>query len=128
MNGSPSLLRRHILLQWLVILACWGAGEGAMRALGLRLPGSLPGLAILVVLLATGVVRPASLRAGTQTLLADMLLFFVPAVPAVIAHPEFLGWLGLRIAVVIALGTVAVMAITGFVVDWACRWRDGADV
>ena len=55
-------------------------------------------------------------------LLTDMLVFFVPAVPAVLDHPEFLGWLGVKIVAVIAMGTIIVMAITAMTVELACRW------
>jgi holin-like protein len=54
-----------------------------------------------------------------------MLLFFVPAAPAVLNYPEFLGLTGLKILFVILASTVAVMVTTAFVVDGACRWRAG---
>ena len=56
-----------------------------------------------------------------EWLLADMLLFFVPAALAVLNHPEFLGLTGLKILFVILASTVAVMVTTALVVDGACR-------
>jgi holin-like protein len=50
-----------------------------------------------------------------------MLLFFVPAVLAVMDHREFLGLLGLKILSVILLGTVVVMSVTALVVDLGYR-------
>ena len=121
MTGPKSPLARSPLLQLATIFACWGAGEGVMRGLRLHLPGSLAGMAILLLLLATGAVKVSSLRSGTQLLLADMLLFFVPAVPAVVDHPEFLGMLGLRLLLVILAGTAIVMAVTAASIEIAGR-------
>jgi len=46
-----------------------------------------------------------------------MLLFFIPAVLVVLDHREFLGIVGLKIFVVIVLGTILVMTITAFTVN-----------
>jgi len=117
MTGTKSLLARSTLLQLAVIFGCWGVGEGVMRGLGLHLPGSLAGMAILLLLLATGAIKVASLRSGSRLLLADMLLFFVPAVPAVVDHPEFLGMLGVRLLLVVLSGTAVVLAVTAGTIE-----------
>jgi holin-like protein len=52
-----------------------------------------------------------------------MLLFFVPAVMAVLDHHEFVGLLGLKIVAVILVGTVLVMGGTALTVDLCYRWR-----
>jgi Putative effector of murein hydrolase LrgA len=119
--------RRHIhssrLLQVGFLLAFWLAGEALARLVGLPLPGGIIGMAIVLTLLASHRISVFSMRRGAQWFLADMLLFFVPAVLAVIDHPEFLGLLGLKILVVILVGTLAVMAVTALTVDFCWRWR-----
>jgi len=50
-----------------------------------------------------------------------MLLFFVPAVLAVLDHREFLGLLGLKLLAVVLGGTLLVMGGTGLTVDLCCR-------
>lgn len=106
-----------------VILAFWLAGEAIVRVAGLPVPGGIVGLALVLALLASHSISPASMRRGADWLLAEMLLFFVPAVLAVVDHGELLGLLGLKILVVILAGTVAVMGVTAFTVDLAYRWR-----
>lgn len=111
------LLHRSRIAQIGVITLFWLAGEAIVRITGLALPGGIVGLALAVALLASGRLRLPSLRRGSDWLLAQMLLFFVPAVPAVMDHHEFFGLVGLKILVVILAGTAAVMGSTALTVE-----------
>lgn len=128
-RSFPAQIRRIIrhsrLLQVGLICAFWLAGEMLVRLGGLPLPGGLVGLAIVLGLLATRGLSIFSMKRGADWFLADMLLFFVPAVLAVLDHREFFGIMGLKILLVILLSTAAVMAVTGFAVDICFRWRVG---
>ncbi len=116
------LVHQSRLAQIGLLVCLWLAGEAIVRVTGLGLPGGIVGLALALVLLASGRVSPFSLRRGASWLLAEMLLFFVPAVLAVVDHREFLGPLGLKIMAVVVLGTVAVMLVTALTVDLCYRW------
>lgn len=104
------------------IILFWLAGEGFVRVTGLPVPGSIIGLGLMLVTLASRRVSLFSLRRGAQWFLAEMLLFFVPAVLAVLDHREFLGLVGLKVLAIIVAGTVIVMLITGFTVEFCLRW------
>jgi holin-like protein len=123
MSRAHRVIQRSVWLQLGIVLACWLAGEALARALYLPIPGAILGLAIILVLLARRRLSAVSMRRGAEWLLADMLLFFVPAVLAVLNYPEFLGLTGLKILFVILASTVAVMITTALVVDGAYRWR-----
>lgn len=110
-------LHRSRLAQIGVIMLFWLAGEAVVRLTGLALPGGIVGLALAVALLASGLVRIASLQRGSDWFLAQMLLFFVPAVPVVLDHPELFGLVGLKIVLVILAGTAAVMGSTALTVE-----------
>lgn len=120
---SSRFVHRNTIVQVGLIIAFWVAGEAAVRLSGLPLPGGMVGLAALFILLATRRLSPLSMRRGADWFLADMLLFFVPAVLAVLDHREFLGLTGLKILFVILLSTAAVMLVTAFAVDRCYRWR-----
>ncbi len=113
------------LLQVSIVVASWLTGEELVRFFALPLPGALPGLALLLLLLMSRQLSVVSMRRGANWILGDMLLFFVPAVLAVLDHREFFGLVGLKIAFVILLSTVAVMIMTAFAVDLSYRWRVG---
>ena len=116
-------IQRSAVLQLGIVAAFWLAGEAAVRVLGLPVPGGIVGLALLLMLLVTRRLSAASMRRGADWLLADMLLFFVPAVLAVLDHREFLGIVGLKILFVITVSTAVVMLVTAFAVERCYRWR-----
>jgi holin-like protein len=114
-------LHRSRLAQVALIVLLWLAGEAVSRSTGLPIPGSVLGLFGLLCLLITGTIRLQSMRRGAYVLLADMLLFFVPAVLAVLDHGEFLGLTGLKVLAVILAGTFMVMCVTALAVDFGYR-------
>lgn len=118
-----SFVHRSSVLQIAILAAFWALGEAAVGVTGLPLPGGIVGMAVVLALLASGHIRPAAVRRGAGWLLAEMLLFFVPAVMAILDHSEFMGLLGLKIAAVIVAGTVMVMGGTALAVDLCYRWR-----
>jgi len=63
------------------------------------------------------------MRRGAYWLLAEMLLFFVPATMGIIDHREFLSALGLKLVAVIVVGTLTVMAGTATTIEVFYRWR-----
>ncbi|MGO9428568.1 CidA/LrgA family protein [Rhodoblastus sp.] len=118
-------VHRSSLAQIGLIVVFWFIGETSVRLTGLPLPGGMVGLALALVLLANNRISLFSMRRGAQWFLAEMILFFVPAVLAIIDHREFLGLLGLKILIVIFVGTATVMGVTALTVDFCYRWRSG---
>lgn len=114
-------LRLRRPLQIVLIFAFWQAGNFLVRLSGLPVPGGIVGMVLVLVLFASGRLSPASLRHGANWFIAEMLLFFVPAVLAVMDHREFLGFLGLKLLAAVLLGTIAVMIITALSVDLCFR-------
>lgn len=110
-------------MQIVVLGAFWFAGDAAARAVGLPVPGGVLGMAGLLVLLGTGLLKISSVRLGARTLLAEMLLFFVPSVLAILDHQEFIGTMGLKVVAVILVGTILVMTSTAMTVELCYRWR-----
>jgi holin-like protein len=117
--------RFRFALQLGLVVLFWLAGEALTRALHLSVPGGLIGLVLVLVLLSTRTLKVAAVKRGADWLLAQMLVFFVPAVLAVLDHREFFGIVGLKILFVIVMSTIAVMAATALVVEFAMRWGLG---
>ena len=114
-------LRQSRMLQIVLLCLFWLAGETAMRLSGLPVPGGIAGMFLALGLLASRSLSLGCMRRGANWFLAEMLLFFIPAVLAVLDHREFLGLLGLKVLAVILLGTVIVMSVTALSVDLCCR-------
>ncbi len=89
----------------------------------LPLPANVLGMFMMLALILTGIVPVRWVREGARWLLAEMLLFFVPAVVAVINYTQLLMVDGWRICVVIAVSTLLVMGTTAVVVDRVYRFE-----
>lgn len=117
-------LRRSRVLQVALIVLFALLGQVLAKALGLPVPGGVIGMALVLALLATRRLRVRNVHRGASWLLAEMLLFFVPAVMSLLDHREFLGMLGVKLLVVILLGTAMVMAGTALTIDLCYRWMN----
>jgi holin-like protein len=118
------LLRRSRLAQLALVAAFWLAGEELVRITGLPLPGSIIGMGLALLALGARGLHIGSMKRGANWLLAEMLLFFVPAVLALLDHSELLGLMGLKILTVIVVSTTAVMCVTALTVDLFYRWTE----
>lgn len=107
-----------------LIMAFYGLGEVLVRLTHASLPASVIGLALILIALHRRWLRAEQLREGAHGLLGRMLLFFVPAVPVLIDHREFLSMLGVRLMLAVGVGTVLVMTVTGVVVQLMARADD----
>lgn len=119
-----SVLRRSRLLQIVLITLFALLGQMLANAAGLPVPGGVIGMALVLALLASGLLRICNVHRGASWLLGEMLLFFVPAVMSLLDHREFLGVLGAKLLVVILLGTALVMAGTALTIDLCYRWMN----
>lgn len=116
-----AFLRRSRFAQLGLIVGFWWLGDVTARGLGLPVPGGVIGMAAMLLLLMFHGLGPAQVRRGANVLLADMLLFFVPAVMAVLDHREFVGLLGVKLLAAILFGTLLVMAGTALTVETVQR-------
>nr|WP_225868014.1 MULTISPECIES: CidA/LrgA family protein [Bartonella] len=105
-----------------LLCAFWIGGEVITWALNLPIPGAIIGMVLALLALASHKLSILSMKRGADWLIAEMLLFFVPAVLALLNHKEFIGLLGIKILVVILGGTFVVMSITALTIDLCYRW------
>ena len=116
-------LRGSRLWQVLLIVGLWAGAEWLVQATHLPIPSGIVGMMILLLLLGRQWVAPQTVSKGAGWLLAEMLLFFVPAAMIVIQNPQLFGTLGLKLLLVIVVGTVLVMAATALTIDLLFRWK-----
>lgn len=84
----------------------------------IQFPGSIVGMLILLGCLYLGWVKIEWVELGARWLLTEMVLFFIPSAIGVIQYPSLLSWSGFLVLVIILVGTLAVMLITGWIGDW----------
>lgn len=106
-----------------LLAGIWLLADWAVRAWSLPLPANVTGMLALLALLLLGWVRVEWFSAGAGWLLAEMLLFFVPAAMILMQNPQMFGLLGLKLLAIIVVGTILVMAATALTIDVLFRWR-----
>ena len=106
-----------------VLLAIYWIGCQIAAALQWPIPGGVIGMALLLLAFATGWVKPATLQSGAGILMAEMLLFFIPALMSLLDYGTLVRTDGWRILLVIGVSTLLVMVVTAFTVEAVCRWR-----
>lgn len=111
----------RLLAELGVLLALFLIGGQLAVWLGWPIPGGVMGLALLLILFASGLMKPAALQHGAGMLMAEMLLFFIPALMSLLDYGALLRNDGWRILLVIAVSTLLVMVVTAFTVEWVCR-------
>ncbi len=116
-SHTVRFFHHHPIAQVMTVFGFWLLGEGVVRLIGMSLPGGIVGMAVLLILLLMRRVSAVSIRRGAGWFLSDMLLFFVPAVLALMDHPELIGLTGLKVLFVILTSTTLVMIATVFTVD-----------
>ena len=90
-------------------------------SLHLPLPGNVVGVLLLSVLLLSGAVPMSWVSEGADFLLRHLVLFFVPAVVAVVSLGPLVRGAVLPLLSILVVTTVAVMVITGLIAQRLAR-------
>ncbi|WP_312387449.1 CidA/LrgA family protein [Pseudomonas sp.] len=112
----------RLICELAVLFALFLFGSRLAAWSGWPIPGGVFGLALLLILFASGLLKPAMLQAGAGWLMAEMLLFFIPALMSLLDYGSLLRDEGWRILLVIAVSTLLVMVVTAVTVELVCRW------
>ncbi|WNQ13123.1 CidA/LrgA family protein [Paenibacillus aurantius] len=104
------------------------AGHLLAELFRVNIPGSIIGLLLLFLSLQCRLIRLEWVEGGASFLLAEMLIFFVPAAVGVMQYGDLIAAEGLRITLVIILSTILVMSVSGLLVDYMNKKRRETDL
>ena len=104
------------------LLVCQLAGEAIVRAVGLPLPGPVLGMALLFLAMLARAPLPEALGKTSDGLLKHLSLLFVPAGVGVVQNLQTLGSEGLRLILVVVLGTIIALAVTALTFEYLARF------
>ncbi|CAI9392046.1 MULTISPECIES: CidA/LrgA family protein [Citrobacter] len=121
---TPAVMQRlQVPVQVLLYAGLFIVAQYLVSWLHLPLPANLVGMMLMLALIVCRILPLRWVRAGARWLLAEMLLFFVPAVVAVVNYAHQLLVDGWRIFSVIAISTLMVLGATAWVVDKVYRYE-----
>ncbi|MEF2968269.1 CidA/LrgA family holin-like protein [Paenibacillus sp. M1] len=121
--GSVKLIGKIILQVGILILISLAMNFLAQR-LHLPIPGSILGIIVLFALLKLNVIQLKWIEQGANWLLAELLLFFIPAAVGVMKYIPLLEQEGVQILIVVIASTVIVMVSSGLVASRIAKRRE----
>ncbi|WP_409304894.1 CidA/LrgA family protein [Peribacillus sp. SCS-155] len=107
-----------IIFQIAFLVILFQIGTRITDVWNLPIPGSMVGLAILFVLLTFNLVKLEWIESGASWLLAELMLFFIPAAVGVVNYQQALGSQWAKLLIVIVLSSLTVMAFTGLTAQY----------
>ena len=113
----------------LILVICL-LGEGIAALLPVAFPASVISMVLLMLLLLCGAVKERQIQVTSKFLVANMGIFFVPAVVGTIEYAELLSRQLLPFVVIVLVTTPVVYGITAWMVQLLMRWmrkEDGQD-
>jgi len=112
MNAASLKYLSRLFAELAVLLGLYLLGCQIAAWLAWPIPGGVIGMALLLLAFAFGWVKPAALQLGAGLLMAEMLLFFIPALMSLLDYGALLRDDGWRILLVIGASTLMVMLVT----------------
>lgn len=91
--------------------------------LQIPIPGAIIGIGILYILLAGGYVKLSWFQSGSDFLIDNLLLFFIPSAIGIITYSEFFGSLGLFMLTIVIISILAVLFSIIACTVWASKLK-----
>ncbi|KPH00535.1 LrgA [Pseudomonas sp. RIT-PI-q] len=123
MHASTLKNLARLFAELAVLLAIYLLGCQMAAWFSWPIPGGVIGMVLLLLAFALGLVKPVALQTGAGLLMAEMLLFFIPALMSLLDYGALLRSDGWRILLVIGISTLMVMLVTAFTVELVVRLR-----
>lgn len=123
MNASTLKHLARLVAELAVLLGIYLLGCEIANWFDWPIPGGVVGMVLLLLAFAMGAIKPAALQMGAGLLMAEMLLFFIPALMSLLDYGGLMRDDGWRILLVIGVSTLMVMLVTAFTVELVVRLR-----
>ncbi len=117
-EGEDKLIRIALGMLQLTGLCLFTYGmNGLSEWLGLNIPGSILGLVILFLLLKFNIIKLKWVEVGGNWLVAELLLFFIPAAVGVLQYKDLILGSGYKILIILLTSSSIVMICSGLLAE-----------
>lgn len=117
---SSLFQRSHIqhvaktVLQLTLLILIWWLGAWMQSTFHLPISAGVIGLLLLLLALLSGVFKLHWIKQGSDFILAELVLFFVPCIIGLVKYKQLLLAQGTQLILAVVLGTICVMVITAY--------------
>lgn len=109
------------LAQLSLLILIWWIGSCIQSWFNLPISAGVIGLLLLLAALLSGLFKMQWIKQGSDFILAELVLFFIPCVVGLIKYQDLLLSSGWQLILAVVLGTVCVMVFTAFTVYWGFK-------
>lgn len=112
---SPQLQHHFkILTQLGLLFLFWAIGLLLQQLFNIPISAGVLGLFCMLLCLLTGILPLPWIKAGSDLILSELVLFFVPCVVGLINYQALFVRQGWQLILAVGLGTLAVMLVTAY--------------
>lgn len=109
------------ITQLLYILLFSGLGELLERVIPLPIPAAIYGLVLLLIALATGILKTAQVQDAANWLISVMPVLYVPICVKILEYWGVISQNAAAIITIIAVSTFLVLGVSGLVTQWLIK-------
>ncbi|MCH2005219.1 CidA/LrgA family protein [Acinetobacter ursingii] len=110
-----------VIIQIGLLLIFWWIGSLLQQALNLPVSAGVIGLFLVLIGLVSGVFKLQWIKTGSDFMLAELVLFFIPCVVGLINYKSLFIAEGWQLITAIVLGTMCVMVFTAYTVHFCFK-------
>lgn len=107
--------------QFLYILSFSFIGEVLQAAVPLPIPAAIYGLVLLLIALATGLLKTSQVQDAANWLISIMPILYVPICVKILEYWGIISQNAVAIITIIATSTFFVFAVSGLVTQWLMK-------
>jgi len=110
-----------VIIQIGLLLIFWWIGSLLQQVLNLPVSAGVIGLFLVLIGLVSGVFKLQWIKTGSDFMLAELVLFFIPCVVGLINYKSLFIAEGWQLITAIVLGTLCVMVFTAYTVHFCFK-------
>ncbi|MFH7766145.1 CidA/LrgA family protein [Acinetobacter sp. BSP-28] len=112
---SPQLIyMAQVVLQLSVLILIWWASSLIQQALNLPVSAGVIGLLLVLIALLSGLFKLQWIKTGSDFILGELVLLFIPCVVGIIKYKDLLLTQGWQLILSVVIGTFCVMLATAY--------------
>ncbi|MFW1907756.1 CidA/LrgA family protein [Acinetobacter ursingii] len=121
MSYSSLAYFAKVIIQIGLLLIFWWIGSLLQQVLNLPVSAGVIGLFLVLIGLVSGVFKLQWIKTGSDFMLAELVLFFIPCVVGLINYKSLFIAEGWQLITAIVLGTMCVMVFTAYTVHFCFK-------
>ena len=113
-HSAPSIYIAQVVLQLSLLIFIWWISSLIQHALNLPVSAGVIGLLLVLMALLNGLFKLQWIKTGSDFILGELVLLFIPCVVGIIKYKDLLLTQGWQLILSVVIGTFCVMLATAY--------------